>query len=118
MISPQPPLPENVDLNVFPDVLLGSRWIPLLNIVLIQCEDRMTFTFSSLASFDSDDINILSQGVWDDHALAVFLLSNPDPQEGVISITISDVILDGEIVTIVDPDALTISLLPLIFEEI
>jgi len=117
VISTQPVGPEDVDLTVSPDVLLGSRWLPLLNIVLIKCEDGLTFTSSSLATFDSNDIRIWAQGVWDDQTLVVFLSVNADPQEEVVSITISDGDLKGEIVTVIDKDALTISLLPLILEE-
>lgn len=117
VISTQPTPPENVDLTVFPDVLLGSRWLSLFNLVLIECEDELTFTPSSLASFDSGDIRIWAQGVWGDHTLAVFLSLDANPQEGVVNITVSDVDLGGEMVIVVDPDALTISLLPLILEE-
>ena len=110
VIAAQPPPPKNVDLTIFPKALLGSRWVPLFKIVLIKCED-ITFTPSSLVSFDSDDIRIWNQWKLGDHKLLVLLSIKPDPQEGTVSISISDVDLGGEIVAIADEDALNISLI-------
>ena len=109
VIAAQPP-PSNVDLTIFPKDLLGSRRVSLLKIVLIKCKD-ITFTPSSLVSFDSDDIRIWNQWKLGDHKLLLLLSIKHDPQEGAVSISISDVDLGGEIVAVADEDALTISLI-------
>lgn len=93
---------------VFPDTLLGSRWIPLPYFLLIIGEDT-NFNLRSTISFESEYILNLPPLGFGDILIALVLLKNK-PTEGTVNFTIST---NGENVT----GEITIELLPLPFSE-
>jgi hypothetical protein len=75
-------------INVFPEVLLGSRWIPLPYLLIVTSEDAM-FELTSKVSFEpGDDITPLLQVGFGNIFFSLVIL-NANPDEGTVTVTIS-----------------------------
>jgi hypothetical protein len=100
---------EGKTVTVFPDRLLGSRWIPLPYLLMITGEDTVFSPASTVEFEPKGDIIALGQAGLGDIFFTLFFL-NANPQEGTVSIMINtgEEIVTGEI---------TIELIPFPFAE-
>jgi hypothetical protein len=92
--------PEEIakSINVFPEVLLGSHWIPFPYLLIVTSEDAM-FELTSQVSFEpGDDITPLLQ-VGFGNIFFTLVILNANPDEGTVTVTIStgEEIASGEI---------------------
>jgi hypothetical protein len=94
---------------ILPDMLLGSRWIPLPYLLLISGED-VVFDLSSTISFEpgKDIFGLGGLGFGDIYLALILLGANPD--EGTVAVSIST---EGEVVS----GEITIGLFPAPFSE-
>jgi len=91
-------------LNVFPEVLLGFRWIPLPYLLIITSEDAL-FTLGSTISFEpAGTITPLLQIGFGNLMLSLVVL-NANPAEGTVSVAVTtgEEIARGEVSVVLLP---------------
>lgn len=108
------------NLKVFPDTLLGSKWLTLPNIILISIEEQgYSFSANSEISFDpEDDLSMVFNWTLD-KIIVVFLLINPNPDESLVNLIVSNILVEdesicegSETITVTKEDALAINVIP------
>ena len=89
---------ESKITSVFPNTILGSRWIPLPYFLLILGEDTKLKPSSTIIFEPDDDILKIAQ-IKLFNSFLVIVLVNADPQEGPVAVTISsgEEVITGEV---------------------
>ena len=89
---------ESKIASVFPNTLLGSRWIPLPYFLLVMGEDTK-LKISSTITFEPDDDILKIAQLKLGNSFLVIMLVKADPQEGTVVVTISsgEEIVTGEV---------------------
>jgi len=103
-------------INVFPNVILSSRWIPLAHMMIIMGENTR-FNATSHTTFTSNESLTVIGKIGLDNIMGVLLLVPPSLSGGFLDLSVTTTNGEGQEVTFQKEDAFNIGLLPFILDE-